>query len=46
MRRTREITGTILTTKASSHVHGSELAKLKRDEESIEVRLDEVVNCR
>ena len=40
----REITGTVLTTKASSHVHGSELARLKRDEESIEVRLDEVVD--
>ena len=40
---TREVTGTILTTKASSHVHGSALAELKRDADSIEVRLDEVV---
>ena len=37
---TREVTGTILTTKASAHVHGKELSKLKRDERSIEVRLD------
>ncbi len=39
----REVTGTILTSKASGHVHGSALAKLKRDETSIEVRLDEPV---
>ena len=37
----REITGTILTTKASGHVHGAALVELKRDETSIEVRLDE-----
>jgi len=37
------ITGTILTTKASYHVHGTELRDLKRDGDSIEVRLDEVV---
>jgi putative aminopeptidase FrvX len=37
----REVTGTILTTKASAHVHSAKLAKLKRDENSIEVRLDE-----
>jgi putative aminopeptidase FrvX len=35
-----EVTGTVLTTKASSHVHGKELLDLKRDEKSIEVRLD------
>jgi len=35
-----EVTGTVLTTKASSHVHGKELSDLKRDEKSIEVRLD------
>src|ERR687894_2905071 len=40
---THEITGTILTTKASAHVHGAQLAELKRDETSIEVRLDEPV---
>ena len=37
------ISGTILTTKASGHVHGKELIKLKRSETSIEVRLDEPV---
>ena len=36
-------TGTILTTKASSHVHGSALTDLKRDERSIEVRIDDEV---
>jgi putative aminopeptidase FrvX len=35
-----EVTGTILTTKASTHVWGKELSDLKRDEKSIEVRLD------
>lgn len=34
------VTGTVLTTKASSHVHGQALIDLKRDEKSIEVRLD------
>lgn len=34
------ITGTILTTKSSTHVFGQELTDLKRDEKSIEVRLD------
>jgi putative aminopeptidase FrvX len=37
------ITGTILTTKASAHVHGAALRELTRDENSIEVRLDEPV---
>lgn len=37
------VTGTILTNKASLHVHGKELVELKRDENSIEVRLDEQV---
>ena len=40
---TREITGTIVTTKASAHVHGKQLTKLKRDETSMEIRLDEPV---
>jgi len=40
---TREITGTIVTTRASSHVHGPKLRKLKRDETTLEVRLDEPV---
>lgn len=35
-----EVTGTILTTKASTHIHGQALSDLKRDEKSIEVRLD------
>ncbi len=39
----RTVTGTVLTTKASGHVFGSELVDLKRDETSIEVRLDEAV---
>ncbi|MBA2596638.1 MAG: M42 family metallopeptidase [Chloroflexia bacterium] len=39
----REVSGTILTNKASGHVHGSALVELKRDETSIEVRLDEPV---
>jgi putative aminopeptidase FrvX len=42
---THEITGTIVTTKASAHVHGKKLRKLKRDETSIEVRLDEPVRA-
>jgi putative aminopeptidase FrvX len=37
------ITGTVVTTKASYHVHGKALADLKRDEQSIEVRIDEPV---
>lgn len=39
----RAISGTVLSTKASIHVHGAKLRKLKRDEASIEVRLDEPV---
>jgi putative aminopeptidase FrvX len=39
----RPITGTILTTKASAHVHGAALRELKRDETSLEIRLDEPV---
>ncbi len=34
------VTGTILTTKASYHIHSTALVDLKRDEESLEVRLD------
>lgn len=37
------ITGTILTTKASYHIYGKAQVDLKRDEQSIEVRLDEPV---
>jgi putative aminopeptidase FrvX len=34
------LTGTILTTKSSTHIFGQALADLKRDEKTIEVRLD------
>lgn len=37
------VSGTVLTNKASGHVHGPDLTDLKRDETSIEVRLDAVV---
>lgn len=37
----RAIPGTILTTRASVHVHGQELHRLERTESSVEVRLDE-----
>ncbi|HEU5434180.1 MAG TPA: M42 family metallopeptidase [Thermomicrobiales bacterium] len=39
----RPLSGSVLTTKASGHVHGKELTKLKRDERSIEVRVDEPI---
>jgi putative aminopeptidase FrvX len=39
-----EISGTILTQKASTHVHGRAVTEQKRDEQSIEVRLDENVS--
>ena len=38
------VSGTIVTTKASYHVFGSALVELKRDDESIEVRLDALVS--
>lgn len=38
-----DISGTIVTDKASAHVHGADLKDLKRDSDSIEVRLDERV---
>src|SRR5512136_197583 len=34
------LSGTILPTKSSVHVHGEEMAKLERKEENMEVRLD------
>ncbi len=40
----KEFSGTILTNKASTHVHGSETSKTERNENSIEIRLDENVN--
>lgn len=35
--------GTILTTKASTHVHGDDTSTLERNEDSIEIRIDEKV---
>ena len=37
----RCVRGTILITKASSHVYGQETGQMKREDESMEVRLDE-----
>jgi putative aminopeptidase FrvX len=39
-RSARQVRGTILLTKASSHVFGGEVGEMKRDEDSLEVRLD------
>ena len=39
----KQYTGTILTNKASSHVHGSETSKAKRDADTMEIRIDEKV---
>ena len=39
----REITGSILVTKASSHVYGQEVGALRREPATMEVRLDERV---
>lgn len=36
-------TGTVMTTKASSHVHGQETHEIERNEENLEIRLDEKV---
>jgi putative aminopeptidase FrvX len=36
----RQVRGSILLTKASSHVFGGEVGEMKRDEDSLEVRLD------
>lgn len=38
--------GTVMTTKASSHVHGSELEKLERNIDNIEVRIDEKISSK
>ncbi len=40
----KRYTGTILTNKASTHVHGAESSENKRSEKSMEVRIDEVVS--
>jgi putative aminopeptidase FrvX len=37
----KTIRGSLLLTKASSHVHGEEVGKLERNDENMEVRLDE-----
>ncbi|MBZ2175661.1 M42 family metallopeptidase [Schnuerera sp. xch1] len=38
--------GTILTTKASSHVHGQETKEIERNMENMEIRLDEKVSSK
>ncbi len=40
----KRIRGSVLITKASSHVHGEKTAETKRSEETMEVRLDERVS--
>lgn len=39
----RKYSGTIVTTKASTHIHGGETSKLERNENSMEIRLDEKI---
>jgi len=39
-------TGTILTTKASSHVHGKETQEIERNTDNMEIRLDEKVSSK
>lgn len=41
-----QYTGTILTTKASSHVHGSETDEIKRNMDNMEIRIDERVSSK
>ncbi|MBM3152076.1 MAG: M42 family metallopeptidase [Chloroflexi bacterium] len=38
--RGRKVRGSILLTKASTHVHGTEMAETRRDDDNMEVRLD------
>jgi len=40
----KKYTGTILTTAASSHVHGDETKTIERNQANMEIRLDEKVN--
>lgn len=40
----RAVTGTVVNVKQSLHVFGNELRDLKRDDKTLEVRLDEVVH--
>lgn len=42
----RSYTGTIMTTKASSHVHGDATKSIERSMENMEIRLDERVNSK
>ena len=42
----KKYTGTIMTTKASSHVHGSETSSIERNAENMEIRIDERVNSK
>lgn len=42
----RVYTGTILTTKASSHVHGSETSSIERNGDNMEIRIDERVSSK
>lgn len=42
----KQYTGTALTTKASSHVHGSEADELKRNMDNMEIRIDERVSSK
>ncbi len=42
-RKGEKVRGTILLTKASTHVHGAEVTKTERSEDTMEVRLDAVV---
>ncbi|HLR34915.1 MAG TPA: M42 family metallopeptidase [Tissierellales bacterium] len=42
----KNYTGTILTTKASSHVHGSETDKLERNQQNLEIRIDKKVRSK
>lgn len=41
-----QYTGAILTTKASSHVHGSETDEIKRNMDNMEIRIDEKVSSK
>jgi len=42
----QKYTGTILTTKQSTHVYGQESGKQDRDDDTMEIRLDEVVKSK
>lgn len=42
----KQFTGTIFTTKQSTHVYGADSGKQERSEDNMEIRLDEVVKSR